>query len=166
MVRYTLHGLLLSLVLPLPFLLVHQQATQWLPSTIGGIGLGWLVLFALMSQRVRVDAQAVQVEYASWVPSQLVQGWRLPWSELKTIESRVTGQGGRVHYFVDHQGERFLLPMRIAGFAQLLRYVTEYTGLDTTRVKPLAQPWMYLTLLACVGLMFLMDSWVVITALS
>jgi hypothetical protein len=167
LVRYTLYGLLFVLVCPLPFLMVHQKNTDSLPVAVIGVSIGFIALIGLMSQRVRVDSQGVQVEYASWVPNFLVKGWSLAWSEVKDIRSRPTGQGGRVHYLVRRgEQEAYLLPMRIAGFARFLRELEAYTGIDTTRVKPLAQPWMYLTLLGCVILMFFIDVWIVTVAVA
>jgi hypothetical protein len=58
----------------------------------------------------------------------------------------------------------FCLPMRIAGFAELLRYVEAHTQIDTRDVKPLAQPWMYLILLVFSLLLLLIDSWTIWTA--
>ncbi|WP_287130274.1 hypothetical protein [Candidatus Cyanaurora vandensis] len=166
LVRYTLYGLLLSLVLPLPFLLIHRGETQYFGPMVIGVALGWGVLVGLMSQRVVVDGSGVRVVYAPWVPQSLVKGWQIRWDEVAQLKTRPTGQGGRVHYLVNRQDDAFLLPMRIAGFAQFLRLVAAQTTIDTSRVKPLAQPWMYLTLLVCVGLMLLVDLWVIITALG
>jgi len=166
LVRFTLFGLLISLVLPLPFLLLHQGHPESIPLTLLGSGLGGVVLAGLMSQRVRVDEVGVQVEYAPWVPRFLVKGWQLPWEAIARIESRVTGQGGRVHYLVNHQGEGYLLPMRIAGFNQFLNIVAQKTNLDTRRVMPLAQPWMYLTLLGCVVMLLLVDLWIIAVAVE
>jgi hypothetical protein len=167
LVRYTLYGLLFVLVFPLPFLMIHLKTTDAFPITAIGVLVGYTALFGLMSQRVRIDSKGVRVEYAPWVPDFLVKGWNLDWSEVKDIRSRPTGQGGRVHYLVSKDEQQaYLLPMRIAGFAQFLRELEAYTGIDTTRVKPLAQPWMYLTLLGCVILMLLMDVWIVTAAMA
>lgn len=167
LVRYTLYGLLFVLVFPLPFLMIHLKTTDAFPITSIGVLIGYTALFGLMSQRVRIDSKGVRVEYAPWVPHFLVKGWSLDWSEVKDIRSRPTGQGGRVHYLVSKDEQQaYLLPMRIAGFAQFLRELEAYTGIDTTRVKPLAQPWMYLTLLGCVILMLLMDVWIVAAAMA
>jgi hypothetical protein len=166
LVRYTLYGLLLVLVVPLPFMLLHQGKTELLPMTLLGMMLGWIALVGLMSQRVQVDETGVGVGYAPWVPQLLTKGWHLEWSAIQRIETRVTGQGGRVHYLVNGQGAWFLLPMRIAGFNRFLQLVTAKTGIDTSRVKPLAQPWMYLILLGCVGVMALVDGWVIAVALA
>jgi len=163
LIRFTLYGLLVVLVLPLPFILVRQGQMLYLGLTLAGTLLGGVFLVGLMAQRVVVDGQGVRVEYPTWVP---VRGWRLAWTEVAQLKTRATGQGGRVHYLTNHQGEAFLLPMRIAGFAQFLRLVEAQTQLDTTTVKPLAQPWMYLTLLVCVGVMFFIDLWIVGVALT
>jgi hypothetical protein len=40
------------------------------------------------------------------------------------------------------------------------------TGIDTTDVKPLAQPWMYLILFCFTLLLLLVDAWTINTALS
>jgi hypothetical protein len=167
LVRYTLYGLLFVLVFPLPFLMIHLKTTDAFWMTMIGVLVGFTALFGLMSQRVRTDAKGVSVAYAFWVPSFFVKGWSLDWSEVKDIRSRPTGQGGRVHYLVSQDEQQaYLLPMRIAGFARFLRELEVYTGIDTTRVKPLAQPWMYLTLLSCVVLMLLMDVWIVTVAMA
>jgi hypothetical protein len=167
LVRYTLYGLLFVLVFPLPFLMIHLKTTDAFPIAAIGVLVGFMALFGLMSQRVQTDAKGVRVEYAPWVPNFLVKGWNLDWSEVKDIRSRPTGQGGRVHYLVSKdERQAYLLPMRIAGFAQFLRELEAYTGIDTTRVKPLAQPWMYLTLLGCVVLMLLIDLWIVAVAMA
>ncbi len=47
--------------------------------------------------------------------------------------------------------------MRVVGFARLVRIVQEKTGINTTDVYPLAQPWMYLILLMFTLLMFLFE---------
>jgi hypothetical protein len=166
LVRYTLYGLLLSLLLPLPFLMVYQHQTEQLPIAIVGVFAGWLALVGLLSQYVQVDEQGVQVQYAAWVPKLLVKGWALTWPEVKAIHSRPTSQGGRAHYFVSQAGNAYLLPMRIAGFAQFLRSVETYADLDTSKIKPLAQPWMYLILLGCVVLLLLVDLPIVLIAMT
>jgi hypothetical protein len=172
LVRYTLYGLLFVLVFPIPFLMIHLKTTDALPTAALGVLIGYTALIGLMSQRVQIDRTGVRVGYAPWVPTFLVKGWSLDWSEVQDIRSRPTGQGGRVHYLVskgsgndDNEQQAYLLPMRIAGFARFLRELEAYTGIDTTRVKPLAQSWMYLTLLGCVVLMFLMDVWIVTVAM-
>jgi hypothetical protein len=157
LIRYALTGLLASLVLPMPFLMMYQRQTQLLPLAISGISLGFVALFGLMSQRVCVDEQGVRVEYAPWVPNFLVQGWTLPWASIKAIHSRPTSQGGRVHYLVSTDENAYLLPMRIAGFARFLKCLESHSQLDTSSIKPLAQPWMYLMLGICASILLIID---------
>ncbi|MBC8123595.1 MAG: hypothetical protein H7Y22_17380 [Gemmatimonadaceae bacterium] len=166
LVRYTLLGLLASLVVPVPFLLVRQGAPVPLPLVLGGIASGFILLGGALSQRVQTDSAGITVRYAPWVPQAIGHNWHLSWSDFREIRSSPTSQGGRVHYLVNQQGDRFLLPMRIAGFARFLRIIEARTGLDTARVKPLAQPWMYLTLLVCVLLLLGVDLFVVVAALK
>ncbi|BFM38437.1 hypothetical protein [Synechocystis sp. LKSZ1] len=148
LIKFTLLTLYLALTFPLPLL---AQQTQAMDSTVWlwlGLALGFLALGGALSEQVMLDDVGIQVGYPRWVPQWLRPGWSLPWSEIAELNSRTTGQGGLVYYFVTHQRDRaYLLPMRIAGFAQLTRLVQEKTGIDTTDIKPLAQPWMYLILL-------------------
>jgi hypothetical protein len=157
LIRYTLLGLMASLVLPLPFLSVHQEAPVPLGFTLGGITFAFVLLSAALSQRVLTDGEGVKVSYANWVPGFFGKRWQVSWNEIKEIQSARTSQGGRVHYLVNQRGDRYLLPMRIAGFARFLRIFEAQTGIDTSKVKPLAQPWMYLTLLVCVVLLLAFD---------
>ncbi|HTL88131.1 MAG TPA: hypothetical protein VL134_01935, partial [Leptolyngbya sp.] len=82
------------------------------------------------------------------------------------LKPRSTGQGGLVYYFLNQSGEGFLLPMRVVGFARLVNRVQAETGIDTTDVKPLSQPWMYLILLGFTMLLLLIDAWTVSTAIA
>jgi hypothetical protein len=56
--------------------------------------------------------------------------------------------------------------MRVAGFAELVRRVQAETGIDTTDVRPLAQPWMYLILLLFTVLLLAIDAWTITVALG
>jgi hypothetical protein len=56
--------------------------------------------------------------------------------------------------------------MRVAGFGKLVRLVEAKTGIDTTDVRPLSQPWMYLILLGCTLLLLLVDAWTIVTAIG
>ncbi|MGB3494112.1 MAG: hypothetical protein WBA57_15390 [Elainellaceae cyanobacterium] len=166
LIRLTLHSLYGSLMLPLPVLANVTQAPvpPWLLGI--GIGVGWVLLYAALSEQVTVDQQGIAVCYPSWVPLVWRRGWTLPWSEIKALKPRSTGQGGIVYYFLSQQEHAFLLPMRVAGFARLVRYVEAKTGIDTQDVRPLAQPWMYFILLAFTGLLWLTDAWTLWTAAS
>jgi heme/copper-type cytochrome/quinol oxidase subunit 1 len=72
-----------------------------------------------------------------------------------------------VYYFVTAAGDRaYLLPMRVVGFARLVRRIEAQTGLDMQDVKPLAQPWMYLILLGLTIMLLAVDAWTITTAVS
>ncbi|MEB3278914.1 MAG: hypothetical protein VKK42_08365 [Lyngbya sp.] len=165
-IRITLLGLYAALMLPLPFLSEAVDApisptVLWI-----GISLGAIAVYAALTERVLVDDQQIQVTYPGWVKPIFRKGWSLNWNEVKALKPRTTGQGGLVYYFLSQSGKGYLLPMRIAGFAQLVRIVQQKTGIDTTDVRPLAQPWMYFILFGFTLLLFLIDIWTVTTAFS
>ena len=165
-IRITLLLLYISLTVPLPFLAEVTHApvppnVLWM-----GLAVGFIALYAALCEQVIVDEQHIQVTYPGWVPAFFRQGWSLPWTEIKALKPRSTGQGGIVYYFLSHAGQAYLLPMRVAGFAELVRQVQLKTGIDTNDVKPLSQPWMYLILLVFTLLLLAVDAWTVATALS
>lgn len=166
LIRITLLSLYVALTIPLPFLAQVTAAPVPPGLLFVGIGLGAIALYAVLSERVILDDRGIQVTYPGWVPSFFRKGWLLPWSEVKELKPRTTGQGGLVYYFLSQSGNAYLLPMRVAGFAKLVREVQAKTGIDTTDVKPLAQPWMYLILLGFTLLLLLMDAWTIMTALA
>lgn len=167
LIRLTLLLFYCALTLPLPFL---SQATQApIPSELlwVGIGLGFLGLWGVLSEQVRTDEQGIQVRHPAWISWLVRRAWTLNWSEISALKLRTTGQGGLVYYFVTAEGDRaYLLPMRIAGFAQLLRTVEAQTEIETRDICPLAQPWMYLILLVVTLGLLLVDGWTIQTALS
>lgn len=166
LIRITLLTLYVALTAPLPFL-SQVTAAPMPPAWLWvGIGLGAVALYAALSERVILDEQGIQVTYPRWVPGFFRKGWSLPWSDVKELKDRTTGQGGLVYYFVSTEGKAYLLPMRVAGFAQLVRQVQAKTGIDTTNVRPLAQPWMYLILLGFTLLLLLVDTWTIWTAIA
>ncbi len=165
LIRITLLSLYIALTVPLPFL---AQATDapvppkflWI-----GISIGFIGLYAVLTERVIVDDQGIQVTYPTWVPGFFRKGWTLPWLDVKELKPRSTGQGGLVYYFLSQDGKAYLLPMRVAGFSRLVKIVETKTGINTTDVRPLAQPWMYLILLGFTLLLLLIDAWTITTAL-
>jgi hypothetical protein len=166
LIRITLSLLYISLMIPLPFLatFTHAEVPAWLLWV--GIGLGFGALQGALSQRVVVDDRSIQVNYPVWVPSFFTKSWALDWSDVKELKMRTTGQGGLVYYFINHNGEGFLLPMRVAGFNRLVQLVQKYTAIDTTDVYPLSQPWMYFALLGLTGFLLLIDTWTIWTAID
>mgnify|MGYP000465124784 FL=1 len=166
LIRVTLLALYVALTAPLP-LLPQTDGVAVSPKWLWfGIGLGFIALYGALSERVIVTETEIQVTYPAWVPRILRKGWVLPWAEVKALKPRSTGQGGIVYYFVSQAEQAYLLPMRVAGFSRLVRLVQDRTGIDTSDVRPLAQPWMYVTLLGLTVLLLLVDSWTIWTALE
>lgn len=166
LIRITLTALYLALTIPLPFLskVTAAPVPPWLLWI--GIFLGLIALSGALSEQVIVDKEAISVSYPSWMPRFFRKGWSLPWTEVKDLKMRTTGQGGLVYYFISKSGQAYLLPMRVVGFARLVQLVQNYTGIDTTDIRPLAQPWMYLILLGFTFLLFLVDGWTILTAVN
>ncbi|MEN9208154.1 MAG: hypothetical protein Q6L50_03575 [Gloeomargarita sp. GMQP_bins_120] len=165
LVRYPLYGLYIALLAPLP-LLAHMQGQPLVAGALGiALPVGWILLHGLLSQQVQADPEGLQVTYPAWVPSWLAAGWQVQWRDIQCIQTRPTGQGGRVHYLVTHSGQAYLIPMRIAGFGRLLDTITHYTGLPTTHIKPLAQPWMYAAIGLCVLILLPLDAWFILQSL-
>jgi hypothetical protein len=172
LIRITLLGLYTALMGPLPVLAWATAApvSPWL--LLMGIGLGALGIYIALAQQVETDEQGIRVTYPRWSRWLFRGGWQLPWQAIDALRPRSTGQGGLVYYFVGKTKEgsqpqqAYLLPMRVAGFARLVRQVEAHTGIDTTDVKPLAQPWMYGLLLLLTVFLLLIDLWVVTTALQ
>lgn len=167
LIRLTLMAFFLALTIPLPFL--AQVSSTPIPPILlwVGIGVGAIALYGALSERVIVDPEKIQVAYPRWVPSFFRKGWALPWTDVKELKMRTTGQGGLVYYFLSQSSEKaYLLPMRVVGFARLVKLVEQHTGIDTTDVRPLSQPWMYLFLLGFSLLLLLTDGWVIWTALN
>ncbi|BAY76162.1 hypothetical protein NIES25_26110 [Nostoc linckia NIES-25] len=166
LIRITLLSLYIALTVPLPFL--SQVTAAPVPPALlwVGISIGLVALYAVLTEQVLVDEQGIQVTYPRWVPRFFRKGWFLPWSEVKELKPRSTGQGGLVYYFLSQDGKAYLLPMRVAGFARLVQIVQAKTNIDTTDVRPLAQPWMYAILLVFTLLLLLVDGWAIATALT
>ena len=162
LIRITLLSLYFALTLPLPYLAdaTHAEvpgSALWAAIVLGSIGL-----YGALDERVLVDEVGIQVTYPAWFPFR--RGWQLDWAKVKALKDRSTGQGGLVYYFVSTDGKGFLLPMRVAGFARLLRFVEAHTDLETQDVRPLSQPWMYFFLLTLTGLLGLVDVWAIVAA--
>ncbi len=167
LIRITLLSLYVALTVPLPFLAQVSDAPVPPALLWGGISLGLLALYGALSERVIVDDEKIQVTYPKWVPRFFRKGWELPWADVKDLKMRTTGQGGLVYYFVSQSSDQaYLLPMRVVGFARLVKLVETYTGIDTTDIRPLAQPWMYLILLGLTLLLLLVDGWTIWTVFS
>ena len=166
-IRITLLCLYPALTIPLPFLAKVTSAPVSPNLLWIGIILGGIFIYGLLSQKVVLDEKQIQVTYPNWIPSQICKSWSLNWDRVAALKMRTTGQGGLVYYFVTPEKDRaYLLPMRIAGFAKMVKIVEQKTGIDTTDIRPLAQPWMYLILFACTMILWAVDGWTIWTAVS
>ncbi|HHP7244744.1 MAG TPA: hypothetical protein ACFE0H_08675 [Elainellaceae cyanobacterium] len=165
LITLTLVSLYIALTLPLPFLANVTHAPVPPSVLVVGIIVGAIALMGALSERVVLDECGIQITYPAWARLWR-KGWSLSWDDIRALKPRSTGQGGLVYYCLNTSGEAFLLPMRVAGFANLVRQVQAKTGIDTSDVKPLSQPWMYLILLGFTGLLLLVDGWTIATALS
>lgn len=167
LIRITLMMFYLALTLPLPFLAQVSSAPVSPVLLWVGLGVGAIALYGALSERVIVEEEKIQVAYPGWVPSFFRKGWSLPWQDVKDLKMRTTGQGGIVYYFLSQSSKKaYLLPMRVVGFSRLVKLVEKFTGIDTTDVRPLSQPWMYLILLGFSMLLLLTDGWVIWTAVN
>lgn len=162
-IRVTLLSFYLGLTIPLPFLAAVTQAPIPPPVLWIALAIGGLILFGALSERVIAREQTLQVTYPGWFIFR--RGWEIPWSEIENLKLKTTGQGGLVYYFVTSSRDKaYLLPVRIAGFARLVKIVEEKTGIDTTDIRPLSQPWMYLILFVLTIFLLLIDIWTIQTA--
>lgn len=153
-------------MLPLPFLAAFTHASVSPLILTFGLGIGAVVLYGALSEQVILNDQGIQVTYPGWVRRVWRKGWSVSWVEIQALKPRSTGQGGIVYYFLSQSGKAYLLPMRVAGFAELVRQVQAQTGINTQDVKPLAQPWMYLFLLFLTVFLLLIDVWTIGIALG
>ena len=167
LIKITLLNLYFALTIPLPFLaqFASVQFPLWLFVVL--IILGAIAIIGVLSERVILDEKGIEVSYPQWVKFSLRQGWNLSWAEIDSLKMRTTGQGGLVYYFVSKNKDKaYLLPMRIAGFAKMVREVQKKTGIDTTDIRPLAQPWMYIFLFFFTFFLWLVDIWTITNALN
>jgi hypothetical protein len=164
-IRVTLLSLYIALTMPLPFL-SQMTKSSIAPNLLWiGIGLGFLTLYGALSEIVLLDEKGIQVTSPQWFPRFFRTGWSLEWSDITDLKCRSTGQGGLVYYFLSRSSERaYLLPMRVVGFSKMVKIVEEKTGINTTDIRPLSQPWMYGILFVCTVFLLLIDAWTIATA--
>ena len=164
-IRITLLSLYIGLTVPLPFLADFTAAPvpSWLLWIV--IALGAIAVYGVLSERVILDDDQIQVTYPNWVSQFFRKSWSLSWHEIDNLKMRTTGQGGMVYYFTSPTADKaYLLPMRVAGFNRMVNLITEKTGIDTVDIRPLAQPWMYLILFVFTMFLWLIDGWTIWTA--
>jgi hypothetical protein len=161
LIRLTLLGLYLALVLPLP--LLAPAGLRW-PMVLA-LPLGLLLVLAITSERVELDADGLRVGHPAWCAWLLRRGWQLSWSQVKGLNSVATSQGGRVYYVRTEggddgdgdgrggNGQAWLLPQRVADFELFLSGFSAHSGLDTAGIGRITPPWTYQLLAGLSGLM-------------
>lgn len=150
LIRSTLLLLYLALVLPLPAL-APPALRPWM---IAAVPIGFLLVMAATSERVRLDAHGVSVGYPAWVAWWPRRGWTVPWERVEGLTPVATSQGGRVYYVRSRGGgPARLLPQRIARFEEFLERFSLMSGLSTEGIGRLTPPWTYQTLAVISGLL-------------
>ena len=148
LIRGTLVGLYLALVLPLPVL-----ASGGLRALLAiAVPLGLLLVLAITSETVTVAPQGLALGHPRWCGWWLRRGWSLDWNEITGLTAVATSQGGRVYYLRSPKGS-FLLPQRLARFSDFLAQLQHYSGLDTKAIGRISPPWTYQLLAGLTALM-------------
>ena len=139
LIQFTLIGLYLALVMPLPFVATGtmQVLLLW------AIPLGLILMVALTSERVTVDNGGIKVGYPRWCNWLLQRGWSLEWQKIQGLTPVTTSQGGRVYYVRSTEGIAYLLPQRVANFEAFLSRFQQASGIDTSNVVRITPPWTY-----------------------
>lgn len=162
LIQFTLISLYISLTIPLPFLAEITDSSISVTALWVGIAIGGLILVSTLSERVVVDENQIKISYPSWFSFFFHKNWSLSWSQVKDLKLRTTGQGGSVYYLTSNSLDKaYLLPTRVENFKYLIEFITRKTGIDTSEIRPLSQPWMYIVLLFCTLLLLFVDGWVI-----
>ena len=167
LIKITLLSLYFALTIPLPFL--SKISAVYLPQWLLWIALiiGAIIIYGVLSERVVLTDENISVTYPNWVKIFWRKGWSLNWQEINNLKLRTTGQGGLVYYFTTEKNDRaYLLPMRIAGFAKMVKLVEQKTSIDTSDIRPLSQPWMYIILFIFTLFLLLIDVWTIFNVQS
>jgi len=140
LIRFTLVGLYLALVLPLP--LMAPEALRLL--LWWAVPLGLLLVLAISSERVMLTAETMAVGHPPWCAWLLRRGWAVNWSQISGLTPVGTSQGGRVFYLrTSGTGRAYLLPQRLERFDRFLVRFSQRSGLDCLGVGRLTPPWTY-----------------------
>jgi hypothetical protein len=161
LIRFTLIGLYLALVLPLPAL-APPQLRPWL---LLALPIGLAVVVALTSERVVLDGEGIHVGHPPWCRWLLRRGWQLSWEAITGLTPVATSQGGRVFYLRTAAGA-YLLPQRVSQFPQFLERFQAATGLNTQAIGRISPPWTYQVLAGLTALMLACEAaaaWAVAT---
>ncbi|MFM7237768.1 MAG: hypothetical protein ACKOYK_13590 [Cyanobium sp.] len=153
LIRCTLLLLYIALVLPLPLMAPGGlRVPLWI-----ALGMGLLLLLAITSERIGLDAEGLELSYPRWCGWWLRRGWRLHWSEVAGLTPVTTSQGGRVFYVRTTASpsnggsqvqQAYLLPQRVEHFEEFLSRFQSLSGIPTAAVDRLTPAWTYQLLAA------------------
>ena len=110
---------------------------------IGALPVGFLLVWALVSEEVSLSEAGLQVGYPRWCSWLLRRGWSLNWDQVTGLAPVATSQGGRVFYVRTEDGSAYLLPQRVQAFEGFLGQFSQKTGLDTRSIGRISPPWTY-----------------------
>ncbi|MCT0225681.1 hypothetical protein KQ310_11065 [Synechococcus sp. CS-1328] len=154
LIRLTLLGLYLALVLPLPPL--APEGLHLAMAVLVAVGL--LLVLAVTSEQVELDDQGLRVGHPAWCRWLLRRGWSLQWSQVRGLTPVATSQGGRVYYVRNTKGAATLLPQRVAAFEDFLARFSRQTGLDTSSIGRISPAWTYQLLAALVVVLLISEA--------
>ena len=151
LIRFTLLGLYLALVLPLP-LLAPESLRSWMAM---GLIFGLVLVFGLLSEQVETDDTGINVRYPAWIRWLLRRGWSMRWQDIRALVPVGTSQGGTVYYLKSADLRHQLLPQRIERFDHFLQLLQENSRVNTAGIGRLTPPWTYQALACLSGLMLI-----------
>jgi hypothetical protein len=151
LIRGTLVGVYVALVLPLP-VLAPDALRLWL---LAAVPFGLIVVLAMLSEQVIITNAGITVRHPAWCSWVLRRGWSLNWSEMKALVPVGTSQGGKVFYITTYDQKHYLLPQRLQHFEQFLILIELHSSLQTKGIGRLTPPWTYQLLAALAGLMII-----------
>lgn len=147
-IRFTLLGLYIALVLPLPVIATGVlRIVLW-----GAVALGLSILVAITSEQVILDTNGLQLKHPHWCRWWLRRGWQLHWHQVKGLKTVGTSQGGRVFYLQTTTNQEpemkavdraYLLPQRVENFEDFLVRFHDLSGLTIDHVQRLTPLWTY-----------------------
>ena len=90
LITITLLSLYTALTIPLPFLSEVTKApvppaALWAAIVVGAVGL-----YGVLSERVILSEEGIEVTYPNWFPRFFRKGWFLPWTEVKALKPRIS----------------------------------------------------------------------------
>ena len=157
-IRFTLLGLYIALVLPLPVMASHT----WQPLIWAALALGFALVLAITSEQVILDGEGLRYTHPAWCRWALRRGWELPWRDVEGLTPVATSQGGRVFYVrtalataaeSGRQKSAYLLPQRVEKFSEFLSTFTAFSGISTDAVARINPAWNYQLLAVMSGVM-------------